>query len=78
MATADVRTITQTEHSAIKAIERDPLLSAVCELAVLRERRQFMVTILDKAVPESLEDNIELTADRVMELIRPSGKSVTR
>lgn len=70
--------ITQTEHSAIKAIERDPLLFAACELAVLRERRQFMVTILDKAIPESLEDNIELAADRVMELIRPSGKSVTR
>lgn len=78
MAAVDVRTITQTEHSAMNAIERDPLLSAVCELAVLRERRQLISIVLGQTVPESLDGDIEFTADRVMELIRPSGKSVTR
>jgi hypothetical protein len=69
---------TETELLARKAIERDLLLSAVSELAVLLKKREVMGDVLGHDIPKSLSDEIERTAGSVMELIRPSSKIAAR
>jgi hypothetical protein len=61
---------------ALEAIKRDPLLVAVFELAVKRERERF-VRYEGSITQGSLAD-IEYASERVMELIRPSSKIAAR